>query len=516
MPSGNRFTHSKLAGIQVVLTLSPMSIISSRLEFLFTALPASEREKTIENLISGIAALSERSRFNELDIRNISLCLSETAKTLEPEKAHTAFERILSTMQGLTSPPPLNALALSIGALPIELTSEQAQQAMQPLLAVIQLEGTKEYDGLVEGLETIWRKVRPDQAQQALEPLLILVETSTHPDLILKLVTKLTPLTVGMTSKRARALIEPLLQRLRADRVNDDGVLWSIADHLRALANTLDATDAKEVCETLIAAIKKTSDIDQIALLLRSVNVLAAVLTEGQITNTLDYLVAIGRRKRSTDAMEGIRDNLAALAGRLSPAQAERKILGLLPAMRTTSSPQALYSIGIALDALLPGLGQEEGQRVAEQLRAALSRKRSPAGLALVARGLHSLSQKIKPEQTKQIAKAAERILQSISSSNDDESTTLLVNSLVGLSHELSDRQFVEVTFAALKYPNMAGEATSLLLGALRARYPEAKELANGSLWDAVAWAENKFPEFELGVTRKHLARETNLEPQSE
>jgi hypothetical protein len=187
---------------------------------------------------------------------------------------------------------------------------------------------------------------------------------------------------------------------------------------------------------------------------------------------------------------------MEALAGKLTDRQAQAALGPVLDAIKTTSDPDQLMALAQAVQALAGKLTDRQAQAALGPVLDAIKTTSDPDQLMALAHAVQALAGKLSTD-AKVICLPISR--SGLASARTDEEALAWAAAMEALLTPQPSKDYVAALLEAIRYPTAALRmqrdteasqvgATDYLLGKLRDRFPEEKQLGSGDLPAVVEW----------------------------
>ena len=223
-----------------------------RPDFIMRSLGLSHRSP--DTILTAIAATNDLSLLQAL-----ARAVQALPVALTPEQAQAALQTILTAIGATNNPNQLQALARAVQALPVALTPEQAQAALQPVLTAIG--ATKDpfqLQAFAQAVQALAGKLPAEQAQMALQTILTAVAATKDPVQLQTLAQAVQALRVALSAEQVQAALQPVLTAIGAAK--DPYQLQALTQVVQALAGKLSAEQALAALQPILTAIAATKD----------------------------------------------------------------------------------------------------------------------------------------------------------------------------------------------------------------------------------------------------------------
>jgi hypothetical protein len=291
----------------------------------------------------------------------------------------------------------------------------------------------------------------------------------------------------------AQRTLDAVLQAMRGG--SDANALQRLAQAVQGLAGELTDAQAQQALGALLQAMRRTTDEFALQRLAQAVQALAAKLTDAQLDAVLLAM------RGTTDAKALLGPSLAlavkAVAGKLTDAHAQQALDAVPLAMRGATEVDAFWSLVQAAQSL--GGKVTDASHAQRALDAILQAMRGTTGAGMglaLAQAAQSLAGKLTDAQAQQVL-ATSHLQSAFGWSATTEESAEWAKVIVTLLRRPEERNYISAIVELLKYPVAGGQATNVLLEALRRAIPAAPG-AEAGLRANLRWIADTYPGIDL------------------
>ena len=201
-------------------------------------------------------------------------------------------------------------------------------------------------------------------------------------------------------------------------------------------------------------------------------------------------------------AMPGTTDPIAlkglaqTVAGKLTGAQAQQALDAVLQVMRRATDPNALKGLALAVQAAAGELTDAQAQQALDVVLQAMRGTTDANAHLGLAQAAQSLAGKLTDAQAQQVV-AAGHLQSAFGWSATPEESAAWAKAIATLLRRPAEPNYVGAIVELLKYPVAGGQATNVLLEALRAVIPAAPS-AEAGLPANLRWIADTYPGIDL------------------
>ena len=401
--------------------------------------------------------------------------LQALAAKLNKMEADHVFNPLLRQMEDAKDPDAVCALASALQALAPNLDQVQAGEAVGPLLAQIRV--TTDFparQALASALKAIAPNLNGAQAAPATEPLLKQIQT-TNPPTRQAAADALESLPVELSNSQASQALQPLLGEVGQTRGTDP--LQALCSALKAVASKLTETQASQQFTPLLQRIGQTADGSSLRALGSMLQGMAPKLVGPQASQAVEPLLRQIDRTTDPYVLQAMMETLHALPTELSKRRPTERSKSVLKRINSAAFPSDLLALTKAVHASSVRLSEPQADQALKAIFDQLELMTNPlAPRPELALALKSIATKLPAAQAEKALVAA---ASSLGWSATAEEATLWAAALAALTHSTSFSGNILATVIA--YPTAAGEATEILLDAIRAGRPDVPAKDRGT-----------------------------------
>ncbi len=321
----------------------PQAEAERAMKYTGAAMNTCENSVGLKGLSQGLARLSGESQ-------SIAVAATSAAKPF------------LQTMRKTRDMRTLKRFAQGLAMLPAgsELSAAEAQQLPRLLIDTLpEAPHSSDLKYFAEALAALPVKLTAEQADFALDPILAAMAETIDPYPLQRLAHGAAALTAYLTDAQASQAVTYIVDALE-DKGRDFYGLEPLGAGLAALTAALNNAQAEQAIEPIIAAMENTPDPHALGLLAIGLAGLGVDFSDAQTERALQPMFAAMQPASDTNVLGLLRQGLAALAPRMNEAQSRRAVQPLLAAIWETSNTATLRGLASGLTALTSHLNDAQ------------------------------------------------------------------------------------------------------------------------------------------------------------
>jgi energy-coupling factor transporter ATP-binding protein EcfA2 len=304
--------------------------------------------------------------------------LATVVPKLSDTQAASIFDPLLAAIKGTTNSVSLRGLGQALGAVTGKLPDKQAAMVVDRLLEEIKTSrDPDQHQALAQGLATMVPKLSDTEVTSIIDTLLAAIKSTTNSVSLRGLGQALGIVTGKLPDKQA-AMVLDRLEEIKAS--GDPNQRHAFAQGLAALAPKLSDTQAASIFDSLLAAIKGTTNSVSLRGLGQALGAVTGKLPDKQAAMVVDRLLEEIKTSRDPDQHQALAQGLATMVPKLSDTEVTSIIDTLLAAIKSTTDAGLLRALGQSLFAMVPKLSDTEVTSIIDTLLAAI-KSTTDAGL---------------------------------------------------------------------------------------------------------------------------------------
>jgi len=390
---------------------------------------------------------------------------------LPPERSEALVPIVWALVSG-NDEQYLNLAAATMRSLSAQLTADQAQHALEVVLAAIAERGSSNnLSDFVGSGQAIIESVRPGQEQAVLRST---IDASTQM-VRSEALTAIKPLIEALTHRLPPAEAESLLLATYQEIIetSDPRVLWARVVRRQALSDQIDGDQLSAIVEHIVQCATATHQPDELQALASAIRLLPAKLTSDEVDQLFGSIaagIAEAPESEAFDQLETFAGTAALLTDRLS-ASAGNAATVIMGRLADEAEPQTPFdwerkrALAQVLHALSAPLSSDQERTIMAWLQGKLTNVADPHQLDILV-DIGILLQLPLPEGQRQTM--VNRSLSMLGWSLDDANADAR-RILIKLLQQESAEKGVPILVDALKYPGSTGATGDALLGAAAA-----------------------------------------------
>jgi hypothetical protein len=455
---------SVLDALRSTTNIDAKLVLAREMVALAPKLTTAQAESAVDPLLGEIRIATELSGRLASDLRNptwmLARALGALPVQLTADQAGAALGPIVEGLHGTSNSSSKLGLPRAVGALAPKLSGEQADAALDALLEALRSVEDEEnvvetVEGLAHAMGALAPKLSADQAGVALDALLEALSGAATREAVEGLAQAMGTLAPELRAEKAQAALGPVLNVLSTS-VHPDS-LEALAGTVERLFAQLTAVQAEAALDHLLSEVNGTSDPDALRALARKIEALPVQLTADRAGVALDHLLSEMERATDPTAVWSLAKAVEAIAPKLDAAHAGVALDHLLGQIEGTSDPSALSALAGAVGSLPVQLTTEPAERVLGPVLEGVGNATDSLAVFNLAGAVEALAPKLPSDQA---ATALGPVLDALSGTTDNLSRLSLAGALEALAPRLP--------------PDQAAAALGTVIGALS----EAAQLA--------------------------------------